>query len=390
MTGKPGVKIDRVNIHGVSLPFFGDFSHALKSGASADNIVVEIVAEGGRIRGYGEGAPRAYVTGETQETSIEAVRRMAVSPAFPWVLSGVPDIWAYLDGLKGGKEIHAARCALETALLDVFGKARGVSVMDFFPRDFYGPEVRYGAAVPLTHRERAMKIARVIRGMGIRRLKLKLGRDFHENREVLEGISAVFREGCDLKVDVNGAWDRDLAFRHIPLIRRFGVRIVEQPMPPGDGGLAAFARAMDAAGVILMADEAACSLEDVKMIVRQGWYRMINVRVSKCGGLRKSMQMINFLRRNRVLFQIACQLGESGLLSAAGRILSLLSRDARYHDGSYDEFLLKENITTKNVSFGPGGKAGPLGGHGLGVDVDRNRLLRLSNGPAPVTVARPA
>ncbi len=143
-------------------------------------------------------------------------------------------------------------------------------------------------------------------------------------------------------------------------------------------------------GVILMADEAACSLEDVKMIVRQGWYRMINVRVSKCGGLRKSMQMINFLRRNRVLFQIACQLGESGLLSAAGRILSLLSRDARYHDGSYDEFLLKENITTKNVSFGPGGKAGPLGGHGLGVDVDRNRLLRLSNGPAPVTVARPA
>ena len=383
------MKIDRVHFHGISLPFFGDFSHALKTGASAENIVVEVVAEGGRTRGYGEGAPRAYVTGETRESAISAVGRMVSGTAFPWDVDGAADILAFFRGLPGDKETHAAQCALETALLDALGKYRGTSVMSFFPDDFYGREIRYGAAVPLTHRERAMKIARVIRGMGIRRVKLKLGRDLDENLEALEGVTAVFRGRCDLKVDVNGAWDHDLAFRHAPLIRRFGVRIVEQPMPPEDGDVADFARAMAEMGVVLMADESACSLEEVRDIVAEGSYGMVNVRVSKCGGLGKSMRVIDFLRTRGIPFQIACQLGESGLLSAAGRILSLLNRDALYHDGCYDEFLLRENITTRNVSFGPGGKAGPLGGHGLGVMVDADRLRRLSIGPGPVRVCRP-
>jgi muconate cycloisomerase len=107
---------------------------------------------------------------------------------------------------------------------------------------------------------------------------------------------------------------------------------------------------------------------------------MINVRLSKCGGFRKSFRIIHYLRERGIPFQIACQLGESGLLSAAGRILSLLCGDALYHDGSYDEFLLKENVTVDNVSFGYGGSADPLGGNGLGVKVNIRNLRRLSGG----------
>jgi muconate cycloisomerase len=82
---------------------------------------------------------------------------------------------------------------------------------------------------------------------------------------------------------------------------------------------------------------------------------------------------------NRILFQIGCQLGESGILSAAGRVLCLLCRDAVYYDGSYDEYMLKENTTFENVSFGPGGKAGPLEGPGLGVKVSHQSLKNICN-----------
>ena len=78
-----------------------------------------------------------------------------------------------------------------------------------------------------------------------------------------------------------------------------------------------------------------------------------------------------------ILFQIGCQLGESGILSAAGRMLCLLCRDALYYDGSYDEFMLKENTTFENVSFGPGGKAGPLKGPGLGINVNPRQLKNM-------------
>ncbi len=84
--------------------------------------------------------------------------------------------------------------------------------------------------------------------------------------------------------------------------------------------------------------------------------------------------MIDYLRLNGVGFQIGCQLGESGVLSAAGRVLCLLCRDAVYYDGSYDQFLLQKNVTTENVSFDSRGKAGPLNRPGLGVTVNSRDL----------------
>jgi len=116
---------------------------------------------------------------------------------------------------------------------------------------------------------------------------------------------------------------------------------------------------------------------------------MVNVRLSKCGGFRNSLKKINYLRNQGIFFQIGCQLGESGLLSAAGRALSLLCSDAVYHDGSYDEFLLKENVTLENVSFGLEGEAGPLRGPGLGVEINHENLQRLSDPSTMVTISKP-
>jgi L-alanine-DL-glutamate epimerase-like enolase superfamily enzyme len=140
-----------------------------------------------------------------------------------------------------------------------------------------------------------------------------------------------------------------------------------------------FAQLMKNSGVTLVADELACSLSDVETIAKEDIYKMVNVRLSKCGGFRKSLGIIDYLRKNGILFQIGCHLGESGLLSAAGRVLCLLCRDSLFYDGCYDSFLLKENITLEHVSFGPGGEAGPLDGPGLGVEIKREALTRLSS-----------
>ncbi len=156
-----------------------------------------------------------------------------------------------------------------------------------------------------------------------------------------------------------------------------------------DPAIGEFAGIMQNYGVTLMADESVCSLTDVERITKEGFYKMINVRLSKCGGFRNSFRIIDYLRMNGIPFQIGCHLGESGILSAAGRALSLLCRDAVYYDGSYDEFLLKENITVENVSFGTGGEAGPLDGPGLGVEIDRESLMRLSGGFPSATILNP-
>jgi muconate cycloisomerase len=376
--------IDRIRIYFIKLPFLLHFSHALRERSSAKNVVVEVIGDQGNIKGYGEGAPRSFVTGETQKSAAQTLHRLVKLNHFPWRIKGIGEIWDFIDSIGDDKTHNAAVCALETALLDAFGKCHGMSLIDYFPNDFLTNKIYYGIPLPITGRKTLIKLCRQAQKMKIRKLKLKVGKDFEKNKEMFEAVRTVFGNDYDLKIDVNGVWNRELALKHESLLIKYKVKVVEQPMAPDARELADFAFVMNEAGVTLMADESACSLDDVKKIANNGHYQMINVRLSKCGGLRNSLKMIDYLRRHGITFQIGCHLGESGILSAAGRILCLLCSDAVYYDGSYDEYLLEKNVTLENVSFGPGGEADPLNGTGLGVKVGVQNLSRLSQGPPSV------
>lgn len=373
------MRINKVIIHQARLPFSFDFSHSLRKRSYVNNIIVEIIAEQGEITGYGEGAPRSYVTGESSESTAKSIRHFIQQDTFPKELNNISQIWNFIDDITSGREHNAAICALETALLDVLGKSQDRYIIDYFSKDFITGNIYYGAAIPLDNNQRIMELCRLIKEKKINKLRLKLGKDFEQNKEIIETVHSVFGGNHDLRVDINCAWDRKLAFKHIPLIKNYKIKVVEQPMTPNEPDIADFAGIMQNEGVILMADESACSLGDMEKIAKEGYYKMINVRLSKCGGFRNSLKIIDYLRMNRILFQIGCQLGESGILSAAGRVLCLLCRDAVYYDGSYDEYMLKENTTFENVSFGLGGKAGPLEGPGLGVKVSPQRLKNICN-----------
>jgi L-Ala-D/L-Glu epimerase len=371
------VRIDNVRIYGITLPFVSDFSHSLRKRFHVNNIIVEVVVEKDVIKGYGEGAPRSYVTGESQKSAAKSIYGFTQRDNFPWELEDISQIWDFIDSLHDGKVHNAAICALETALLDAFGKSENKNITEYFPKDYYTDNVYYGGAIPLAGKQRIMELCQLIKTMGIKKLRMKLGKDVEQNKEMLETVHAVFGGDYDLRVDINCAWDSKLAFMNIPLIQKYKVKAIEQPMKPNDPDIADFANLMQTEGVILMADESACSLDDMEKIAKEGYYKMINVRLSKCGGFRNSFKIIDRLRMKGILFQIGCQLGESGILSAAGRMLCLLCRDALYYDGSYDEFMLKENTTFENVSFGPGGKAGPLKGPGLGINVNPRQLKNM-------------
>jgi L-Ala-D/L-Glu epimerase / N-acetyl-D-glutamate racemase len=371
--------IDRVKAYKTSLPFSGAFSHSRSTKTSAENIVVEVIAENGRITGYGEGAPRPGVTGESQESAMNSLGLFIRQGSFPWELNDVLQIWDFVDRLPEGKEHNSAICALEMALLDVLGKLQDRSILQYFPQDFFLSRVCYGAMITLEDKEKILNMCNLIKGFGINHIKMKLGRDFQQNKNSLEAIKSVFGEDYVLRVDANNAWDFNSARKLLPLLKEYNIRFVEQPLTPDEPDLPDFAQLMKNNGVTLVADELTCSLSDVETIAKEDIYKMVNVRLSKCGGFRKSLGIIDYLRKNGILFQIGCHLGESGLLSAAGRVLCLLCRDALFYDGCYDSFLLKENITLEHVSFGPGGEAGPLDGPGLGVEINREALTRLSS-----------
>ena len=242
------MKIDQINIYKVHLPFSLDFSHSRKKGLSVNNILVEIIADQGKTKGYGEGAPRLYVTGESQKSVTHDISDFSKRDSFPWELNDVTQIWAFLDSLPNGKEHNAAICALEISLLDALAKSQHSHIMEFFPQDFSTDMVYYGAASPVSNKERIVEVCRFIGKLGITKLRLKMGQDFEQNHQAIESVEQMFGEDLELRVDINGAWDRELALKHIPLMEADKVKVVEQPMMPDDPDIAEFAEAMKNSG----------------------------------------------------------------------------------------------------------------------------------------------
>lgn len=370
--------IKEISVNKIKLPFATEFSHSLRKRLSVRNVFVLLKDSNGEVLGCGEGAPRTYVTGENPETTISNIQYLVKNKKFPWKLDSIEQVWDYIDSLPDSKEMNSAICAIEMALLDSLAKIREKHVMDFFSQDYLTSSIIYGGAIPLASVNKAKYICGLIKSMGINKLKLKMGKDYSQNMALLEVIAETFQKGYELKVDINGVWDKKIGRQHIPLLKDYGVKILEQPISPDSNDIHDFFNMTAKQNIVLMADESACSLKEMEKISKEKYYGMINVRLSKCGGLRRSLKIIDYLRSVGLSFQIGCQLGESGLLSAAGRILCLLSSDAEYYDGSYDKYLLDENITKKNVSFEYGGIAYPLKGVGLGIDIDPVKFKKLS------------
>jgi len=369
--------VEIINLYRITLPFQGHFAISRLDGRSSTRIVAEVIADHGKVKGYGEGLPIEFVTGETPDTVAKDVASFAAGILFPRHLKDISQVWDFVDRLPDGREHNAALCALEMALLDALGKEQKRSLSAYLPQCFSTPRIHYGASITLGDKARVEQICGMIRSIGIRDLRIKMGSDFEQNQTALETVTEVFGYDCRVRIDPNGVWDFELAMRHLPLLAEHRVKIIEEPMTRTSEGFAAFAAAVRQNGMTLMACESAPTLQDVKAIILEGHYRMFNVKLCRSGGFHRTLRIIDHLRREGIPFQIGCTLGEAGLLSAAGRALGLACSDAVTYDGSYDRFMLKENIIEEDVSFGPGGAAGPLGGHGLGVTVKSENLARL-------------
>jgi muconate cycloisomerase len=127
-----------------------------------------------------------------------------------------------------------------------------------------------------------------------------------------------------------------------------------------------------------MLDESLCGYPDAESAVKFGTADMLNVRLSKCGGILPSLRIIGIAQRSGLGLQLGCHPGETAILSAAGRHVASRVDGISYLEGSYDRHILKTNLARDDITFGYGGRAQPLGGPGLGIQVDPAALATMT------------
>ena len=123
-----------------------------------------------------------------------------------------------------------------------------------------------------------------------------------------------------------------------------------------------------------MLDESLCGEVDAERAVGGGWCDLFNLRLSKCGGFIPTLRLAEFAEQHGLGYQLGCQVGETAILSAAGRHFATSVKDIRYLEGSYDRHLVGEALGKEDITFGRGGWAPMLIGSGLGVKIDPARV----------------
>ncbi|KIG15196.1 O-succinylbenzoate synthase [Enhygromyxa salina] len=357
----------------LQLPFRERFVHALASRAAMASVWCRIEDANGVGVGWGEGCPRSYVTAELLEPSAAQLRSMA-EHLRGHTLRSLDDITALLDELL--PSAPSLRCAVEMALLDLLGRARGRSVAELLGAS--ASRVRYSAVISAEQPAKVTQLARRGVALSFADYKLKVDAELEQNLARLDALREVIGPEPSVRVDANAAWSLTEAPAHIEALHARGVTLFEQPLPvvagiPGHRQL----RARIPAAAKLMVDESIVSWADLNTLLDARVVDRLLLKVSKQGG---PLRCLAFARRAAAA-GVPCHLGnhvgESSLLSAAGRVVAG-AHAFETVEGSFGPLLLAADIVAEPLCFGAGGWApvryASAPGWGLDVMLDWDNL----------------
>jgi L-alanine-DL-glutamate epimerase-like enolase superfamily enzyme len=382
--------ISRLTIHQLAIPLRQKFKHAAAERACSQPVILALELAN-HVVGYGETHPREYVTGE----SIEAVIRTIQEIFIPLLLECRPanfgEVIEFAAALPStapdGRVITAARCAVELALLDAYSRAMQksiASVAGFLSDHCLGPPgslgtVRFSGVISAEEPIAIKRSLRKMRWFGLRDFKLKVGDADDDQRlqTVIDFLGRPLTRGkVRLRLDANGAWTLDQAKSKLAAWEQFPIASVEQPLPKGQ--TIESANVAHSTTLPIMADESLVTLDDARELIKQRAASLFNIRISKNGGLIPALQLALLARQHNLNYQLGCMVGETSILSAAGRWFLHLVPHVQFAEGSFGKFLLDQDITTKSLRFGYRGSWAPPTGHGLGIELSPPALDSLA------------
>ncbi len=368
------MKLVAATLYALRIPFVESFSHSATERRWSDSVVVRVRDEAG-TEGFGEGTPRPYVTGEIVETMLDhltcelwpRVAGREVPPAcnLEALAAFIPE-----TGLAGAIAPHASRAALELAVLDCALRRAGRSLATLLPPR--RSRVTYSGVIAAGPIARAVQHARQMRAVGLHDVKVKVG--FDDDVARVTAVREALGHDASLRLDANGAWSFDRAVQVLNAVAPLGIAAVEQPLPRGP--VEDLARLRQAIPVPIMADESLVTPADAEALIAGEAVDFFNVRISKCGGLARSLAIAERAAKAGVGVQVGSQVGETAILSAAGRHLAAALPTVAFVEGSFGTLLLAEDVSVESVRFGHRGEASLLTGPGLGVRVVEERLRR--------------
>lgn len=273
-------------------------------------IIVELTDDDG-VTGLGEAAPAAAYK-ETPAGVLEFYRRIDASR---FSFDDIPGSMARLETFAPVPS--AARCGINTALVDGAARRAGKAVYDYYKLGFrenhHVTSFSIGIDTPEVVREKVLAAAHYPV------LKLKTGDA--RDRENLAAVRSV-APGKPVRADANEGWKtREHALEMLEWLAADGhIQFVEQPLPR-TASREDFIWLKERSPLPLFADESCHTVADIPFCAE--CFHGVNVKLVKTGGLSMAYETLQAARKAGLKTMIGCMIETSVLITAAAHLAEL-------------------------------------------------------------------
>ncbi|MEE4605136.1 MAG: enolase C-terminal domain-like protein [Desulfobacteraceae bacterium] len=291
----------------------------------ADSVIVRIDFDDGTF-GFGESAPRSYVTGETCHSVTNLIVDRFAPILFNNAMDSLESIQSVLNRLEKDCRHHgilssnSAIGAIDLALLDALRRTRANQYRHLFPikcRD----TLRFSLSVPLLPLEVIKQyLPRLKSIVDIAVIKILVSEDLKETYERIALLRHLADPNTELRLEFNGKMTFSRVKEYLEFLTPLALSAVEEPLPAKD--LHQLHLLREQFELNFIADESLISLEDAKRLAEDGTYTIFNIKVSKCGGLQQSLKIAKLAEQHGIQCHVGTHVGESEVLGIAGRQLA--------------------------------------------------------------------
>ncbi|TQM10721.1 o-succinylbenzoate synthase [Pseudonocardia kunmingensis] len=360
------MRVDRVELLAVRLPLVREFETSSHRKSYLEHVLVRVQDADGAV-GWGEIASPSgpFFAAETVETCWA----IASAHLVPALLGGEwehPAQAAALWSRVRGNEF--AKAGLDMACWTLWSQATGVPLAGALGGERRSVVAGVSLGIEASVDALVEQVARHVEA-GYPRVKLKIAPGW--DTEPVAAVRAAFPD-LSLHVDANGAYTESAD--HLAALRALdgaGLLMIEQPFAPRD--LLAAARLQASIGTPVCLDESIVDGHDLATALALGSGRVLNIKVSRMGGLTAAVAAHDLARAHDV--PVWCGgMHEFGIGRAANVALSSLPGFTLPSDVSGSDKYYARDVVTPPIRADRGTVRVPWETPGLGHAVDEEFL----------------
>ncbi|MBY0245381.1 MAG: dipeptide epimerase [Sphingobacteriaceae bacterium] len=317
------MKITSIKIYRFSIPM-KPFQIATGTMDYAQNVLIKIETDS-NVFGLGECSAFPMIVGENQETCLIVAKELAKI----WIGKNPLHIEERILELQ----IHIAnnptiKSAFDMALYDISAKNENLPLYKFLGGTAK-KNIETDMTIGIDTVENMAQLALNYKNKGCTILKVKLGKNIHEDIARIKAIREMVGDKMTIRIDANQGWSFEDALFGLNEMEKYNIQFCEQPMRTWhDDKLPELCAKTN---IKIMADESCYNHHDARKQINSNSCAYINIKFAKSGGIYEAQKINSIAAKNNIKCMIGGML-ETRLAASAFLHFALANDNVVFYD----------------------------------------------------------